>query len=155
MTTGVDVDGFMKFSLSVQNRRKSRMGRSLENHLEAVFQACNLAYARGVVTENNQKPDFLFPSAEAYCSAPETGLSCLAMLGAKSTCKDRWRQVLTEAAKIPRKHLLTLEPGISEPQTHQMEGNYPFNLTRLLPSGTPQTPSRRESIRCQNAKRPR
>ena len=42
------------------------------------------------------------------------------MLGAKSTCKDRWRQVLTEAAKIPHKHLFTLEPGISEDQTQQM-----------------------------------
>ena len=42
------------------------------------------------------------------------------MLGGKSTCKDRWRQVLVEAAKIPRKHLLTLEPSISSAQTTQM-----------------------------------
>ena len=117
---GTDVDGFMRFSLSVQNRRKSRMGHSLEHHLEGVFRAYNIAYVRGAVTENNQKPDFLFPSKEAYRAAPETGYACLTMLGAKSTCKDRWRQVLAEAAKIPRKHLLTLELGISEPQTTQM-----------------------------------
>ncbi len=43
------------------------------------------------------------------------------MLGARSTCKDRWRQVLADAAKIPRKHLLTLKPGNSEPQTAQIE----------------------------------
>ena len=116
-----DVDGFIRFSLSVQNRRKSRMGLSLEHHLEAIFRAYEIAFARGVVTENNQRPDFLFPSEEAYRNAPETGHACLTMLGAKSTCKDRWRQVLAEAAKIPRKHLLTLEPGISEPQTIQME----------------------------------
>jgi len=118
--SGIDVDGFIKFSLSVQNRRKSRMGRSLENHLEAVFKSFDIACVRDAVTENNHKPDFLFPSEEVYRSAPDTGLVCLTMLGAKSTCKDRWRQVLTEAAKIPRKHLLTLEPGISEPQTAQM-----------------------------------
>ncbi|MFC6252851.1 type II restriction endonuclease [Pseudophaeobacter arcticus] len=41
----------------------------------------------------------------------------------KSTCKDRWRQVLAEAEKVSRKHLLTLEPGISEPQTDQMEAS--------------------------------
>ena len=52
------------------------------------------------------------------------------MLGAKSTCKDRWRQVLAEAAKIPRKHLLTLEPGVSEPQTTQMENS---NLQLVVP----------------------
>ena len=97
------------------------MGLSLEHHLEAIFRAYEIAFVRGVVTENNQRPDFLFPNDEAYRNAPETGHACLTMLGAKSTCKDRWRQVLDEAAKIPRKHLLTLEPGISEPRTIQME----------------------------------
>jgi len=116
----IDVDGFIHFSLSVQNRRKSRMGQSLEHHLEAVFHAHDVAYVRGATTENNQRPDFLFPSQEAYLAAPESGHACLAMLGAKSTCKDRWRQVLAEASKIPEKHLLTLEPGITEAQTNQM-----------------------------------
>ena len=119
---GTDVDGFISFSLSVQNRRKSRMGLSLENHLEAVFQAWNISYDRGAATELNHKPDFLFPSVEAYHAAPPEGSTRLTMLGAKSTCKDRWRQVLAEAAKIRRKHLLTLEPGISDSQTTQMEG---------------------------------
>jgi len=42
------------------------------------------------------------------------------MLGAKTTCKDRWRQVLTEAARINNKHLMTIEPAISENQTSEM-----------------------------------
>jgi hypothetical protein len=46
------------------------------------------------------------------------------MLGVKTTCKDRWRQVLTEAAKIKNKHLFTLEPGISENQTAEMVDNH-------------------------------
>ena len=118
-----DVDGFLQFSLSVQNRRKSRMGHSLEHHLAAVFRAFGIRHARGVITEHRHKPDFLFPDAEAYHAAPAGGLPGLMMLGAKSSCKDRWRQVLAEAAKINRKHLLTLEPGISEPQTAQMEAS--------------------------------
>ena len=125
-----DVDGFLRFSLSVQNRRKSRMGQALEHHLEAIFRARGIEHVRGAVTENGQRPDFLFPSVEAYRAAPDTGHPCLAMLGAKSTCKDRWRQVLAEAAKIPRKHLLTLEPGISEPQTTQMANS---NLQLVVP----------------------
>ncbi len=119
----IDVESFIRFSLSVHNRRKVRMGYSLENHLEAVFQAFDIRYDRGKVTEHNHMPDFLFPSVEAYHAAPATGSSELTMLGAKSTCKDRWRQVLAEAAKIHRKHLLTLEPGISESQTGQMEAS--------------------------------
>lgn len=117
---GTDVNAFIGFSLSVQNRRKARRGQSLENHLEAVFRSLGISYVRGALTENNHRPDFLFPSAEAYYAAPPTGSPRLTMLGAKSTCKDRWRQVLVEAAKIPDKHLLTLEPGISERQTGQM-----------------------------------
>ena len=128
----IDVDSFIRFSLSVHNRRKARMGYSLENHLEAIFQTFEIRYNRGKVTENNQRPDFLFPSVEAYHAAPSTGSSKLAMLGAKSTCKDRWRQVLAEAAKIQRKHLLTLEPGISEPQTEQMET---ADLQLIVPQG--------------------
>ncbi|MDE2937162.1 MAG: type II restriction endonuclease [Chloroflexota bacterium] len=116
----VDVDGFVNFSLTVHNRRKSRMGHSLEHHAAAVFRERGLKFDRHPVTENNNKPDFLFPGIEAYRAA-SSGCWRLAMLGAKSTCKDRWRQVLVEAEKIPEKHLLTLEPGISESQTSQME----------------------------------
>ena len=43
------------------------------------------------------------------------------MLGSKSTLKDRWRQVMSEAVRIRKKHLLTLEPGISENQTNEMQ----------------------------------
>ena len=42
------------------------------------------------------------------------------MLAAKTTCKERWRQVLPEARRIDRKHLVTLEPSISNDQTAQM-----------------------------------
>lgn len=42
------------------------------------------------------------------------------MLGSKSTLKDRWRQVVSETERIPDKHLLTLEPGISKNQTDEM-----------------------------------
>jgi hypothetical protein len=44
----------------------------------------------------------------------------LTVLAAKSTCKDRWRQILPEAQRIWPKHLITLEPAISMQQTDQM-----------------------------------
>ena len=58
---GEDVDAFIDFSLSVQNRRKSRAGYSLEHHVEALLRARNIKYQRQVVTEGKSKPDFLFP----------------------------------------------------------------------------------------------
>lgn len=119
---GVDVEGFIKFSLSVHNTRKSRVGYALENHLAEVFKVHNISYSRGKKTENRSKPDFLFPSVECYHDR-SFPLEQLTMLGAKSTCKDRWRQVLSEAARIETKHLLTLEPGISENQTEEMRNH--------------------------------
>lgn len=130
-----DVDGFISFSLQVQNRRKSRAGFALENHLEAVFSAYELHYSRGAVTENKSKPDFLFPGVKEYHTA-DFPTELLTMLGAKTTCKDRWRQVIAEADRIKHKHLLTLEPGISLNQTNEMQA---FNLQLVLPSAIHQS----------------
>ena len=127
---GADVDGFLKFSLGVQNRRKVRAGLALENHLEAVFKAWGVRYSRGAETENRNKPDFLLPGQREYRD-PAFPAARLTMLGAKSTLKDRWRQVLSEAEKIESKHLLTLEPGISANQTDEMRAK---RLQLVLPA---------------------
>lgn len=58
------------------------------------------------------------------------------MLGVKSTCKDRWRQVLAEAKRIENKHLLTLEAAISQHQTDQMKDE---RLQLIVPESLHQT----------------
>lgn len=125
----VDVEGFLSFSLSVQNRRKSRVGLALENHLELLFSENGLRYTRTAVTENKAKPDFLFPGVDEYHNPAFDSLK-LTMLGVKSTCKDRWRQVLAEADRIDDKHLLTLETAISTYQTDEMAAK---RLQLILP----------------------
>lgn len=115
-----DVEGFLKFSLSVHNRRKSRAGHALENHLGEILKVHCIKFSRTKITENKSKPDFLFPGIENYMDQ-NFPTSRLTMLGVKSTCKDRWRQVLAEAYRIETKHLLTLEPGISDNQTDEMK----------------------------------
>jgi len=126
-----DVEGFLSFSLSVQNRRKSRVGLALENHLQNVFRACRIRYQRSATTEGRSRPDFLFPGEEQYRDRTFDSLH-LTMLGVKSTCKDRWRQVLAEAARIDRKHLFTLETSISTNQTGEMQANH---LQLVIPRG--------------------
>lgn len=125
----IDVDSFISFSLSVQNRRKSRAGLSLENHIQALLGSQEILYTHTPVTENKAKPDFIFPCIEAY-KDEQYEENYLTMLGAKSTCKDRWRQVLSEADRISRKHLLTLEPSISTNQTDEMAAK---NLQLVVP----------------------
>ncbi len=114
-----DVDDFVSYSLTVQNRRKSRAGRAFENHLGELFHQNNIVFSHDRETEGKRRPDFLFPGVENYRDGTfESGL--LTMLGSKTTCKDRWRQVLTEADRIDVKHLCTLEPGISSSQRDEM-----------------------------------
>lgn len=118
-----DTEGFLQFALSVLNRRKSRVGLALENHLEVVFTQNDIFYDRAALTEGKSKPDFLFPSGKHYRDEHfDPGL--LTMLGVKSTCKDRWRQVLAEAKRVEAKHLLTLEAAISKDQTREMRQHH-------------------------------
>lgn len=136
-----EVDEFISFSLSVQNRRKSRVGHAFENHLGEIFKRHKLEFETGGgsrVTENKSKPDFLFPSFHAYhdLTFPTEKLF---LLGAKTTCKDRWRQVLSEGDRVERKFLATMEPSISEAQTNEMQSK---NLQLVVPSAIHHTFSR-------------
>ncbi len=126
-----DTEPFVELMQSALQRRRSRAGSALENHLEQVFRDHGVTYTRGGVTEKNLKPDFIFPGISHYhdSSFPKTRLT---MLATKSTCKDRWRQILNEAALIPVKHLLTLEPSISENQTDEMKD---AGVQLVLPRG--------------------
>ncbi len=117
--TGTDVDDFIRFSLSVQNRRKSRAGLAFENHLAYIFKSYGLSFSTQNKTERNNKPDFLFPSIIEYRNLSFNS-ALLTMLGVKTTAKDRWRQILSEADRIWPKHLITLEPAISKNQTDEM-----------------------------------
>lgn len=137
---GDDVDEFVKFSLSVQNRRKSRGGHAFENHIEEILKGNSVTFDRGVRTEGKRTPDFLFPSQAAYhdASFDDSGLR---MLGAKTTCKDRWRQVLAEAKRIEKKHLITLQPAISEDQTTEMQNE---SLQLVVPAPIQQTYSEKQ-----------
>lgn len=113
------VEDFLQYSLSVQNRRKSRSGSSLENHIEYILLGNDVRFAKGAKTEMNSKPDFLFPGIDEYRD-PQFPSGELRMLASKRSVKDRWRQVLAEAERIEIKHLLTLEVAISQAQTDEM-----------------------------------
>ncbi len=101
------------------NRRKARAGRSLENHLDALLTMAGLSFDHPGRTEGHSEPDFLLPSGKYFDIGWPSDR--LVMLAAKTTCKDRWRQILPEADKIKTKHLCTLQQGISANQMDEME----------------------------------
>lgn len=114
-----DVDEFLSFSLSVQNRRKSRMGHAFEHHLSAVFEYAGVAFSSQVRTEGNRTADFVFPGYFEYRD-PGYPSERLTVLAAKSTCKDRWPQVLADADRVKVKHLGTLDLALSDSQLRDM-----------------------------------
>lgn len=116
-----DINSFITKAQTILNRRKSRAGKSFEHHLSAIFKGNNLLFEEQVVTEGNKMPDFIFPSAKAYHN-PNFPTDRLLSLAAKTTCKDRWRQILNEADRLRNgtKFLCTLQRGISPKQLTEM-----------------------------------
>lgn len=115
-----DMQEFLDVANSVLNRRKSRAGKSFEYHLAAIFDGNNLTYDSQLVTEGNKRPDFIFPRG-AYHNL-NYDANKLIVLAAKTTCKDRWRQILNEADRVrgKNKYLCTLQQGISPQQLREM-----------------------------------
>ncbi|MBH0238933.1 type II restriction endonuclease [Methylobrevis albus] len=118
-----NLDDFISRAQTVLQRRKARSGRSLELHtreilIEEQFRE-GTDFQHGPQSEPGKRPDFLFPSQAAYRD-PTFPAARLRMLATKTTCRDRWRQVINEADRIPVKHLLTLQEGVSEAQFHEM-----------------------------------
>jgi hypothetical protein len=117
------LDEFISRAQTILQRRKARSGRSLELHAREIFLEERLRegidFAHGPESDPGKRPDFLFPSETHYKNAafPDSGLR---MLAVKTTCRDRWRQVLNEADRIATKHLLTLQEGVSEGQFREM-----------------------------------
>ena len=124
-----NVDAFVKMANEVLNRRKSRAGKSLEHHLADIFTHNELVFEEQAITEDNKKPDFLFPNSKCYHNLLFPA-DDLVVLGAKTTCKDRWRQVLNEADRVDDKYLFTLQQGISKNQLREM---HDARLTLVVP----------------------
>lgn len=123
------IEKFVQMANEVLNRRKSRAGKSLEHHLAKIFTSNDLVFEEQATTEDNKKPDFLFPNSECYHNI-EFPADDLIVLGAKTTCKDRWRQVLTEANRVDVKFLFTLQQGVSKNQLREMHDS---NLKLVVP----------------------
>jgi len=111
------IDEFLKVAGTLMNRRKSRAGRSLENHVDHILAKADIPH--DMRPEIPGKPDIVIPGKASY-DDPLYPLDKLFIVGVKTTCKDRWRQVLNEARRVPNKHILTIQTAISSSQLREM-----------------------------------
>ncbi len=121
------IDDFLATAATIMNRRKARAGRSLENHVEHILREAAIPF--DVRPDIDGKPDIIIPGKVAYDDL-RYPVEKLIMVGVKTTCKDRWRQVLNEAKRIKMKHLLTMQPGISGAQLNEM---HEANVSLIVP----------------------
>lgn len=111
-TPFASITDFVARANSVLNVRKARAGKALEHHLAAIFTANRLSFEEQVVTEKKKRPDFVFPNGKCYHHF-EFPSDKLTILGAKTTCRDRWNQVAYEGERAEFKYLFTTQPGMS------------------------------------------
>jgi type II restriction enzyme len=133
------IDDFLGTARSILQRRMTRAGRSLENHIGKILQDEGIPF-EARPHEIPGKPDIIIPGVEEY-NDKKYPSSELFMLAVKRTCKDRWRQVLEEAPRINTKHLLTTQEGISQRQLNLMHQKnvqlvVPKPLHNMYPGGT-------------------
>jgi type II restriction enzyme len=112
-----DIDDFLKTAAALMNRRKSRAGRSIRNHVEYLLKDASIPFE--VRPEIRGEPDIVIPSKAAY-DDPKFPAEKLFVVGVKTTCKNRWREVAQEAPRIEWKHLITIQEGVSARQLAQM-----------------------------------
>lgn len=113
------IDEFLETAMTIFQTRKPRAGRSLENHVEYLFQRSGIPFQMRQSLDNT-KPDIVIPDKAAYDN-PSYPSEKLFIIGVKTTCKDRWRQVTREAPRISKKYILTLQGGISINQLQEMQ----------------------------------
>jgi hypothetical protein len=123
-----DVDDFLETAARIMNRRKARAGRSLENHVAEVLTSAGIPH--DMRPDLDGRPDVVIPGRAEYLDKSYP-VEKLCVVGVKTTCKDRWRQVLNEAKRVPTKHILTMQPGISTNQLAEMAA---AGVTLIVPA---------------------
>jgi hypothetical protein len=107
------VRGFPKLDatfLSASQHRKSRAGRSFEQHIGRLLTDGKVAFEEQTVT-GGRRPDFVLPSLSELISG-NRGFDDAMVLSAKTTLRERWKQVTLEKFKAPL-YLATVDDRVS------------------------------------------
>ena len=123
-----DCQSLVDFSNEILNRRKNRTGKALIYHLSKIFSCSKLKFDEQVL-EDNKNAGFVFPGIVEYRD-PLFPTDDLVFLSVKPTCKDRWKQILTDSDRIKKKFLFTLQPGVASSQLREMKQS---NITLVVP----------------------
>ena len=117
-----------RLMLSASQQRKSRAGYSYEHHIEAMLSGGGIPFEKQVIIEARKRPDFILPSLKfinAKKPEAETGL----ILSAKTTLRERWKQVEREKGKRAL-YLTTVDENIA---SNVIEDMASFGVHLVIP----------------------
>lgn len=102
-----------KIMLSASQQRKSRAGYSFEHQIQAMLGAGGIPFVQQVVIDAaKRRPDFVLPSLNHLnrkLKGPQRGL----ILSAKTTLRERWKQVEREMRKRNDLFLATVDETVA------------------------------------------
>lgn len=112
-----DIDDFVKTASTIINRRRSRPSRSMENHVEYLLRDASVPF--DVQRMPDGEPTLIIPGRAEYANNKYPA-DKLFVVGVRNTCKGRWWQITQDMSRVPWKHLITMQEGISAKQLTQM-----------------------------------
>jgi hypothetical protein len=119
------VDALM---LSASQQRKSRAGYSYEHHIETMLQDGNIPFEKQVILASKKRPDFILPSL-AFIDGKQEGAETGLILSAKTTLRERWKQVEREKG-TRRLYLTTVDENIAGSVIEDMAS---INVNLVIP----------------------
>lgn len=125
-----------RIMLSASQQRKSRAGYSFEHQIEAMLIAGKIPFAKQVVMDARKRPDFVLPSLKHLrtdLKGPARGL----ILSAKTTLRERWKQVEREMGGSDL-FLATVDETIA---ANAIEDMASMNITLVVPESLKQSKS--------------
>lgn len=127
----IDVHQFFQVAKRLTNSRFSRAGGSFEAQVSALFSALGINYtAQSKGLPDGSKPDFLLPGRRYYDSPDPDVLPLVTFLGAKTTTRERWLQLVAEAQLVDTRHMMTMDKGLNRSKVETMGKK---NVVPVLP----------------------
>lgn len=103
--------------LSASQQRKTRAGRSFEFHIASVLTDGRIQFAEQAVT-GGRRPDFVLPDRRTLQSIARTN-SEAAVIAAKTTLRDRWKGLSSEALRCSV-YLATVDDRVMSPVINEL-----------------------------------
>lgn len=105
-------------------QRRTRVGSGFEAHIKAMLIAGNVPFVEQMIV-STRRPDFVLPARQLY----EAGSADALVIAAKTTLRERWKQVGMETRNC-RVYLATLDEKITLSAVREMND---LNIHLLVP----------------------